>query len=88
MPGGLPEFIVSFLELPTGQDSIATTGAAVGVSDQEVIDLGPPLEGPGWVALNGCCDSIIHVRTDLAINGKIHIAQRFAIDWPCSEGCR
>lgn len=81
VPGGLPEFLKTFLQLPSEQESLLTTGATVSVSDQEVIDLGPPLEGPGWVAVNGCCDSITHVRSDLAVNGKIHISQRFAIDW-------
>ncbi len=81
VPGGLPERIVSFLQLPPGQDEITEIGARVEVSDQDVLVLGPPLEGTGWVAVNGCCDSITHVRSDLAVNGEIHISQRFAIDW-------
>jgi hypothetical protein len=43
--------------------------------------LGPPLRGAGYVAADGCCDSIRHVRALLAIDGKFHLAQRFAIDW-------
>lgn len=81
VPGGLPEQIISLLQLPPGQNELAEIGARVEVSNQDVIVLGRPLEGSGWIAINGCCDSITHVRSDLPINGKIHIAQRFAIDW-------
>jgi hypothetical protein len=43
--------------------------------------LGPPLIGAGYVAADGCCDSIRHVRALLALNGHFTLAQRFAIDW-------
>ncbi len=43
--------------------------------------LGPPLRGKGYVAADGCCDSIRHVRALLALNGQLFLAQRFAIDW-------
>ena len=43
--------------------------------------LGPPLGGAGFVAADGCCDSIRHVRALLPIDGRLQLAQRFAIDW-------
>ena len=44
--------------------------------------ISPPLVGKGWVALNGCCGpAAIHRSSNLAINGEICFAQRFAIDW-------
>lgn len=43
--------------------------------------LGPPLEGDGWVAFNGCCRPGAHRSTALPVNGQLHFAQRFAIDW-------
>jgi peptidase M23-like protein len=43
--------------------------------------LGPPLRGRGYVAGDGCCDSIRHVRALLALNGSFYLAQRFAVDW-------
>jgi Peptidase family M23 len=43
--------------------------------------LGPPLLGAGYVAADGCCDSIRHVRALLTIDGRLALAQRFAIDW-------
>ncbi len=81
VPGGLPEFITTLLELPEDQESIVEFGARVGVDNMDVFVFGPPLEGSGWVAVNGCCDSITHVRSDLAVNSEIHISQRYAIDW-------
>ena len=44
--------------------------------------LGPPLTGKGWVALNGCCQAGgVHRGSFMPINGELHFAQRFAIDW-------
>ncbi len=80
-PEGLPEFIISFMELPEDQQSISEYAARVDVDNTDVFVFGPPLEGAGWIVVNGCCDSITHVRTDLAVNGNIFISQRYAIDW-------
>lgn len=57
-----------------------TMGESAVVSTPPVV-LGPPLRGTGYVAADGCCDSIRHVRALLAIDGTFHLAQRFAIDW-------
>jgi Peptidase family M23 len=44
--------------------------------------IGPPLSGKGWVAVNGCCGAAsIHRSSSLTVNGGIYFAQRFAIDW-------
>jgi Peptidase family M23 len=43
--------------------------------------LAAPLHGHGYVAADGCCDSIRHVRALLTLNGRFYLAQRFAIDW-------
>lgn len=48
----------------------------------DVTVLGPPLAGRGWTVLNGCCEpGGVHRGTGLPVNGQIHYAQRFAIDW-------
>ncbi len=62
------------------------TDLSVRVAETPVISaplpsLGPPLRGHGYVAADGCCDSIRHVRALLALNGVFHLSQRFAIDW-------
>ena len=57
------------------------TIAPINVST-EVTELGPPLEGKGWVAFNGCCEPTgVHRGAALSVNGQIRFAQRFAIDW-------
>ena len=49
--------------------------------------LGPPLVGDGWVAFNGCCEpGSPHRSTVLPVNGQLHFAQRFAIDWMQLDG--
>jgi Peptidase family M23 len=48
----------------------------------EITVLGPPLAGKGWAAFNGCCDAgAVHRGSGLSVNGQVHYAQRFAIDW-------
>lgn len=61
-------------------DMTMTIGESAVVSTASVV-LGPPLRGKGYVAADGCCDSIRHVRALLSLDGKFQLAQRFAIDW-------
>lgn len=49
---------------------------------QKVLEIGPPLKGPRWVALNGCCGlSAAHRGAGQSVNGGMYFGQRFAIDW-------
>ena len=58
------------------------TGVPVTVSDQQAIEIAPPLQGTGWVVGLGCCDPItVHRAATLPFNGTIYVAQRFAIDF-------
>jgi hypothetical protein len=43
--------------------------------------LGPPLQGSGWIAADGCCLARRHVRAFQPVGGGMFIAQRYAIDW-------
>ncbi len=57
------------------------TGVPVAVQAQ-IDTLGPPLAGSHWVAFNGCCAANgVHRATEMWVNGSLHHAQRFAIDW-------
>ena len=56
-------------------------GPGIPVSSQPVLAIGAPLKGDQWIAGDGCCDSIRHVRALLPIDGKLYASQRFAIDW-------
>jgi Peptidase family M23 len=57
------------------------SGGEVALSDRRPAVFGPPLLGAGYVAADGCCDSTRHVRALLTIDGRLALAQRFAIDW-------
>jgi hypothetical protein len=49
---------------------------------RQLPEIGPPLAGKGWVAVNGCCEPAgVHRSTGLSVNGRVYFAQRFAIDW-------
>jgi hypothetical protein len=44
--------------------------------------LSPPLRGKGWLVFNGCCDDMTsHRGAILAVNGALHVSERFAIDF-------
>ena len=60
------------LSLRLAETSVIATG---------VPSLGAPLRGHGYVAGDGCCDSVRHVRALLPLDGIFHLSQRFAIDW-------
>jgi hypothetical protein len=48
----------------------------------DITVLGPPLAGKGWAVFNGCCEpGGVHRGSGLPVNGQVHYAQRFAIDW-------
>lgn len=57
-----------------------TTGA-VKVDRRPPVVLGAPLKGDGFVAFNGCCTSLGHTRTALAVEGRQRVAERYAIDF-------
>jgi hypothetical protein len=82
VPGGIPPEIARFAGLPPGEEHLIETGGMTEVGPAEAIVVGPPLEGSGWVTANGCCTSpTVHIRAVLPLNGQLHLAQRFAIDW-------
>ncbi len=61
-------------------ESISSIGAETAVDPQPPVVLGAPLLGPRWVALGSCCDGP-HRRAFQAIDGELHLSQRFAIDF-------
>src|SRR5262245_2549835 len=85
----IPSRVLHHLELlgPTGPGnpqvtSLSYTVALFELARSQVPVLGPPLAGKGWVAVNGCCEANgAHRSTALAVNGQLHFAQRYAIDW-------
>jgi len=57
------------------------TGADTKIGAPAIV-VQPPLRGKGWLAVNGCCDAITsHRGAVMAVNGVLHVPERFAIDW-------
>lgn len=62
--------------------TISFTGPFVRVAAQPAVVIDPPLRGPRWLAVNGCCDALTsHRGAVMAVNGVLRVPERFAIDW-------
>lgn len=79
--GKFPSGFTRFLGLPASKQQIVEIGGLTDIHPIRPIVIGPPLEGSGWIAADGCCTAKRHVRAIMPINGKFRLAQRFAIDW-------
>lgn len=66
---------------PPGFQEIMVTGGRTTVDRQSVVKIGPPLAGDGYVAADSCCDATRHTRAALPVNGRVWVAQRYAVDW-------
>jgi hypothetical protein len=56
--------------------------APVKVTRRQAVVIQPPVYGPGWIIGNGCCANLnAHRSVVWPVNGKIHVAERFAIDF-------
>lgn len=77
-PDGKPAPMPADAPLPV---TFSFTGAGHGIGKPAVV-IAPPLRGKGWVAVNGCCDSITsHRGAIMAVNGQLRVPERFAIDF-------
>ncbi len=66
---------------PKPPSTIAFTGVTVAVGAPAVV-IAPPLKGSRWAVGGGCCAAISYHRgATLSINGSVHVAERFAIDF-------
>jgi hypothetical protein len=84
MPQGLlHRFHTVVRATPTATTASALAYSAAPIAlDTAVPIIAPPLAGPHWVAFNGCCaPGGSHRSTAMPVNGQLHFAQRFAIDW-------
>lgn len=77
-PDGKPQKPPAGFPLPV---TFSFTGAETGLGHPALV-VEPPLRGDRWVAVNGCCDAITsHRGAVMAINGRVRVPERFAIDW-------
>lgn len=78
-PDGKPAPLPADAPLPA---TVTFTGPATAIGTTPAVVLAPPLRGPGWVAVNGCCDEMTsHRGAIMAINGVALVPERYAIDW-------
>jgi murein DD-endopeptidase MepM/ murein hydrolase activator NlpD len=66
---------------PPGQQNIVEKVAPTKVNRRDVKVVGPPLRGSNYLAADSCCDATRHTRAALPINGKVWLAQRYAVDY-------
>jgi hypothetical protein len=66
---------------PPGNQEFVETGGATAVDRQPVASIGPPLRGTHYISADSCCDATRHTRAALPVNGRVWVAQRYAVDW-------
>ena len=66
--------------------NMSEEGGNIKVDRQPVVVIGPPLRGDGYISADSCCDATRHTRAALPINGRVWIAQRYAVDWEQLDG--
>ncbi len=66
---------------PPGQQDFSEEGGEVAIDNQPVVKIGPPILGEGYISADSCCDATRHTRAALPVNGRVWIAQRYAVDW-------
>lgn len=66
---------------PPGHQVLTENGGTTGVDRRTVALIGPPLSGDRFVSADSCCDATRHTRAALPVNGRVWVAQRFAVDW-------
>jgi len=79
----------NFTAAPPGKQAITETGGKTVVDNRAVAKIGPPLRGDGYISADSCCDAVRHTRAALPVNGRIWVAQRYAVDWEqLNDGAR
>ncbi|WP_353064748.1 M23 family metallopeptidase [Tunturibacter psychrotolerans] len=66
---------------PPGSQDFAESGGVTVPDRQPVAQIGAPLRGDRYVSADSCCDATRHTRAALPINGRVYVAQRYAVDW-------
>jgi murein DD-endopeptidase MepM/ murein hydrolase activator NlpD len=84
--GEVPDRLVHRLSVqaqaaPPDQQQINEEVGPTEVDRRDVVVVGPPLRGSNYLAADSCCDSTLHRQASLPINGRIRLAQRYAVDY-------
>jgi len=85
LPAAPPQALRHTIEYDVVTDSTrqpaVVSGGDVRVRDEPAVSLGPPLRGGPWAAIYDASWERGHRRAMYAVNGKVHVPGRFAIDW-------
>jgi murein DD-endopeptidase MepM/ murein hydrolase activator NlpD len=84
--GEVPDRLVHRLSLqaeaaPPDQQQTTEEVGPTEVERRNAVVVGPPLKGSNYLAADSCCDSALHRQATLPINGRITLAQRYAVDY-------
>ena len=77
----IPAALAHRITVATADAPVVETAGRVPLAAPTTLVLGSPLRGTRYIAGDGCCDSVRHVRATLPLDGQLFTAQRFAIDW-------
>ena len=79
--GDVPSQLVHRITVAGDDDSVTVLAAPTVTVGPEAAVIGPPLRGANWFAANGPHNETGHRRSMIPLDGRVWIAQRFAIDW-------
>jgi hypothetical protein len=77
----VPQSFDHRLAVVVGSQPFSEQAGRTSVAPPTDLVLDSPLRGVRYIAGDGCCDAVRHVRATLPLNGQQFTAQRFAIDW-------
>jgi murein DD-endopeptidase len=72
---------IEFEVLSTNSERTIVEGGQLVVRNEPTATIGPPLRGGPWVAIYNEAWELGHRRVLYAVNGRVHVPGRFAIDW-------
>jgi hypothetical protein len=82
VPSGLSHRVsLRVTAAPPGQQELTESGGTATVDRQAVVSIGPQLRGERYISADSCCDATRHTRAALPVNGRVWVAQRYAVDW-------
>ena len=85
-PSDVPERLIHRVSLhaevaPPDQQELRESVGEVTVDRRDVVTVGPPLRGSNYIAADSFGDAVRHTRATLPVNGRIWLAQRYAVDY-------
>ena len=93
LPAGTPvpnklshRVIARITAAPPGKQDMTETGGETALGRRDVVVISAPLAGARFISADSCCDATRHTRAALPVNGRVYIAQRFAVDWEQLDG--